>query len=74
MFMLAMAGVLTVLITPALDELPCVGKHIAYHTAPPTTILPFLTLPSAFALYRCSTVAQLPRITDILSSNCTLVC
>jgi hypothetical protein len=46
----ATAGVLAVLITPALDELPCVGKHSVHHTPPFTTILPFLTVCSAFAL------------------------
>ena len=74
---LAAAAVLIVLVTPALDELPCtVGKHTPYRAAPVsvTTILPFLTLLFPPAWYQCNTVLQLSRVMDVLSSNCTLVC
>jgi hypothetical protein len=74
---LAAAAVLIVLVTPALDELPCtVGKHARCQAAPVsvTTILPFLTLLSPPPGYQCNTVSQLSRVMDLLSSNCTLVC
>ena len=74
---LAAAAVLIVLVTPALDELPCtIGKHTRYRavSVSVTTILPFLTLFSPPGGYRCSTVSRLSRVIDVLSSNCTLVC
>jgi hypothetical protein len=74
---LAAVAVLIVLVTPALDELPCtVGKHTRYRAAPVsvTMIFTFLTLLPPSAAYRCNTMSQLARVTDVLSSNCTLVC
>jgi len=74
---LAAAAVLIVLVTPALDELPCtMGKHTRNRTAPvsATTILPFLTFLSPPAGYQCNAASQLSRVMDVLSSNCTLVC
>lgn len=74
---LAAVAVLVVLVTPALDELPCtIGKHTRYRVVPVsvTTMLPSLTLFSPPAGYRCSTVSQFSRVIDVLSSNCTLVC
>jgi len=75
LLVLAAAAVLIVLVTPALDELPCtVGKHTRCQPVSVTTILPFLTLLSPPAWYQCKTVSQLSRVMDVLSSNCTLVC
>ena len=74
---LAAAAVLAVLITPALDELPCtIVKHTRYRAVPvaATTILPFLTLLSPPAGYQCNAASQLLRVMDVLSSNCTLLC
>jgi len=74
---LAAAAMLIVLATPALDELPCtIDKHTRNRRVPvsATTILPFLTLPSPPAGYQYNAAPQLWRVTDPLSSNCTLVC
>jgi hypothetical protein len=74
---LAAAAILIVLVTPALDELPCtIGQHTRNRRVPvsATTILPFLTLPSPPAGYQYNAASQLSRVTDLLSSNCTLAC
>ena len=74
---LAAAAVLIVLVTPALDELPCtIGKDSRNRTVPvsATTILPVLILPSPPAGYEYNVASPLSRVVDLLSSNCTLVC
>ena len=74
---LAAAAVLIVLVTPALDELPCtIRKDSRNRTVPvsATTILPFLTLPSPPAGYEYNVALPLSRVMDLPSSNCTLVC
>jgi hypothetical protein len=73
----AAAAVLIVLVTPALDELPCtIGKDNRDRTVlvSATAILPFLTLPSPPAGYEHNVASPLSRVMDLLSSNCTLVC
>jgi hypothetical protein len=72
---LAAAAVLIVLVTPALDEIPCtVGKNTRYQAAPASVTMLFLTLNSPPAGYHCNTPSQLSRVMDVLSSSCTLVC
>ncbi len=75
---LATAAVLIVLVTPALDELPCtIGKDSRNRTVPvsATMILPFfLILPSPPARYEYNVAAPLSLVMDLLSSNCTRVC
>jgi hypothetical protein len=72
---LAAAAVLIVLVTPALDELPCtMGKHTRNRTVPVPATTPFLTLLSPPAGYQCNAASQLSRVMDVLSSNCILVC
>jgi hypothetical protein len=74
---LAATAVLIVLVTPALDELPCtMGKDSRNRTVlvAATTILPFLILPSPPAGYEYNVASPLSRVMDLLSSNCTLVC
>ena len=73
------AAVLIVLVTPALDELPCaLRNHLpdrATASFSAATILPFLAVflaPSR--LYHANTCSQLLRVKDLLSSNCMLVC
>jgi hypothetical protein len=64
---LAAAAILIVLVTPALDELPCtIGKPTRNRKVPisATTILPFLTLPSSPAGYQYNAASQLWRVTD----------
>jgi len=74
---LAAAAVLIVLVTPALDELPCtVGKHTRYQAAPPsvTMLLPLLTLIFPPVGCQFNTPSQLSSVMDVLSSSCTLLC
>jgi hypothetical protein len=73
-YLLAAVGVLFVLITPALDELPCtLVKHshsqIAY-------VAPYdVVFASAFlSMERIPRNISRPRMVDVLSVICTLVC
>ncbi len=70
-------AVLIVLVSPAPDELPCtVGKHPSYQAGlvSITTILPLVNLLSATAARQSNSQKRVPRVVDVLSSNCTLVC
>jgi hypothetical protein len=72
---LVAAAVMMVLVTPALDEIPCtVGENTRYQAAPASVKMLFLTLISPPAGYQCNTPSQLSRVMDVLSSSCTLVC
>ena len=74
---LAAAAVLAVLITPALDELPCtVGKRAPHLTALVwvAAIFPLFPFLSSVAVYPCNTKTQFSRAMDVLSSDCTLLC
>jgi hypothetical protein len=74
---LAAAAVLSVLITPALDELPCtVGKRAPHLTALVwvAAISPLAPFLSSAAVYLCNKESQFSRAIDVLSSNCTLLC
>jgi hypothetical protein len=74
---IAAAAVLIVLITPALDELPCtITKHTRHQSAlvSVTAIVPFLISLSFPSAYRSEVVSQLWNIRDVLSANCILIC
>jgi hypothetical protein len=74
MLVVLAAAVLTVLVTPVLNEIPCtVGNNTRYPAALASVRMLFLTLNSPPAGHR-NTPSQLPRVMDVLSSSCILVC
>jgi len=75
MLVVLAAAVLIVLVTPALDEILCtVGNNTRYQAAFSSVTILFLTLNFPPAGHHCNTPSQLPRVMDVLSSSCILVC
>jgi hypothetical protein len=77
LLVLAAGAVLIVLLTPALDDLPCtIGEHTRCEAQSRSaiTILWFLSVPLPVDTYQCSTISKVSRVKDVLSSDCSLVC
>jgi len=77
LLVLTAGAVLIVLLTLALDELPCtIGERTRWeaqsHSA--ITILWFLTVLLPVNAYQCSTICNVLRVRDVLSFGCSLVC
>jgi hypothetical protein len=73
--LLAALGVLVVLITPAMDELPSTAPHSLHHTialsVSGATLLPKILLHERL---HETTLARLLSGTDLISLNCTRLC
>lgn len=73
--LLAALGVLVVLITPAMDELPSTAPHSLHHTIA-LSVTSTVFLPNILLHERIhgTTLAKLLSGADLLSLNCTRLC
>ena len=68
---LAAFGVLFVLITPALDELPTTGRHALVKVLPPTSIAIYLSLKPLLSHRSEVQFGTVLTTTDLLAVLCT---
>jgi hypothetical protein len=73
--LLAVLGVLVVLITPAMDELPSTAPHSLHHTIA-LSVTSIVFLPKILLHERIdgTTLARLLSGTDLISLICTRLC